>query len=335
MEPLALDTGSLSHEEPVALDPAALERLSRQMNRSASGKIDPQHFVEVCEDVISGSRTFDFDKFEYNGPTSDREVIFNLGAYKTGSTSFDAAVQQLGMRACKTGWGDLGPGGDISFQLDGLKAFNDCPVSGGTKGCVPVPVVQIFQRAIANCAAVGDAPWPYLYPVLMRAFPKAKFVYTRQKSCSDWLYHVTGLYEAGLSGGPLLPCWYGRNLGSRPKDWMQRCVETERTLVLTAQHLNRSLLVLHANGKHANLNMQLVANFLEKNLSKVMAYPHVQTPARHGPMDKLPPADVHDPNFDLWSGNWNGGVPKGQFSRKPHYLKEDQLPPGRPKVTPS
>ena len=279
--------------------------------------IDPQHFVEVCQAVVKGSRSHDFDTFEYNGPTSDREVIFNLGAYKTGSTSFDAAAEQLGMRACKTGWGDLGPGGDISFQIDGLKWFNDCPVPNGKEACTPAPSIEIFHRAIANCGAVGDAPWPYLYPTLMRAFPKAKFVYTRQKTCSDWIYHVTGLYEAGLSGGPLLPCWYGMDLSSKPHDWLARCIETERTIVLTAQKLKRPLLVLHATGEHTNLDMEVVAKFLGKNASK-SAYPHVQTPAAHAALDKLPPADVFDPNFDLWSGHWNGGVPEGDFSRKAH-----------------
>ena len=46
---------------------------------------------------MQGSHTHDFDTFEYNGPTSDREVVFNLGAYKSGSTSFDAAAQMLGL----------------------------------------------------------------------------------------------------------------------------------------------------------------------------------------------------------------------------------------------
>ena len=303
------------------------ERMAGKERLKAAGKIDPKHFLDVCESVVQGSRTHDFDTFEYNGPVSDREVVFNLGAYKTGSTSFDAAAAQLGMRSCKTGWGDLGAGGDISFQIDGLKWFNDCPVRNGTSGkeCTPNAAVEIFQRAIANCAVVGDAPWPYLYPTLMRAFPKAKFVYTRQKTCSDWIYHVTGLYEAGLSGGPLLPCWYGGDLSSKPHDasWLERCVETERTIVLTAQKLNLPLLVLHAGGEHTNLNMDQVAKFLGKELNefpKVKGYPHVATPAAHNVHDQLPAADVFDPNFDLWHG-WNGGVPVGDFSRKAHSSK--------------
>ena len=298
------------------------ERLAGKQRLKTMGKIDPQHFLDVCQKVVQGSRTHDFDTFEYNGPVSDREVVFNLGAYKTGSTSFDAATQQLGMRACKTGWGDLGAGGDISFQIDGLKWFNDCPVRNDSSGkeCTVNAAVDIFQRAIANCDVVGDAPWPYLYPTLMRAFPKAKFVYTRQKSCSDWIYHVTGLYEAGLSGGPLLPCWYGGDLSSKPHDasWLERCVETERTIVLTAQKFNLPLLVLHASGEHANLNMTEVAKFLGKEVGpKAKNYPHVATPAAHNVHDQLPAADVFDPNFDLWHG-WNGGVPVGDFSRKAH-----------------
>lgn len=303
------------------------ERLAGKERLKAAGKIDPQHFLDVCEKVVQGSRTHDFDTFEYNGPVSDREVVFNLGAYKTGSTSFDAAASQLGLRACKTGWGDLGPGGDISFQIDGLKWFNDCPVRNGSWGkeCTPNAQVEIFQRAIANCQVVGDAPWPYLYPTLMRAFPKAKFVYTRQKTCSDWIYHVTGLYEAGLSGGPLLPCWYGGDLSSKPHDasWLERCVETERTIVLTAQKFNLPLLVLHAGGEHANLEMEVVAKFLGKEMGPNVGkkYPHVPTPAAHNMHDQLPAADVFDPNFDLWHDSWNGGVPVGDFSRKAHSSK--------------
>ena len=85
---------------------------------------------------MQGSHTHDFDTFEYNGPTSDREVVFNLGAYKSGSTSFDAAAQMLGLRSCKTGWGEVGPGGGVSFDINGVAAFDKCPVPG-PDGCTP------------------------------------------------------------------------------------------------------------------------------------------------------------------------------------------------------
>ena len=47
-----------------------------------------------------------------------------------------------------------------------------------------------------------DAPWLFLFPTLMRAFPKAKFILTRQPSCEDWVYHVRGLWQ-WMDG---LPC---------------------------------------------------------------------------------------------------------------------------------
>jgi hypothetical protein len=173
--------------------------------------------------------------------------------------------------------------------------------------------------AIEQCATVGDAPWIFLAPVLMRAFPKAKFVYTRQKTCHDWVYHVSGLINAGYGGGPLEPCYYGGHDPSPPSEWYDRCVEVERTIVLTAQKFKVPLLVLHSSGEHFNLKMPVVAKFLGRAGHDAAKgdYPHVGTPAKHGPGDKLPPPDAFDQNFDLWSGNWNGGVPKGVFSRAP------------------
>ena len=297
----------------------SLERLAIEVNRSAPVKLDASDFAEVCRAVNHGSHTHDFD-YEYSGPTSDREVVFNLGAYKSGSTSFDAAAQQLGMRACKTGWGEVGPGGGVSFDINGIAAFTKCPVPS-PDGCTPGPPnIDVFHRAIEQCGVVGDAPWAYLTPVLMRAFPKAKFVYTRQKTCHDWVYHVTGLVQAGYCGGALLPCFYAGHNPSPPGEWYDRCVEVERTIVLAAQKFKRPLLVLHASGKHFNLNMPLVAKFLGKpnHHAAKSAYPHVQTPNVHGPNQKPPPTDAFDPNFDLWSGNWNGGVPEGVFSRASH-----------------
>ena len=311
-----------------ALEPAdvedylkALERLAHGANRSAPvTHLDAAHFTESCRTVVRGSHTHDFDTFEYNGPTSDREVVFNLGAYKSGSTSFEAAAQMLGLRSCKTGWGEVGAGGEVSFDLGGVAAFAQCPVPG-PKGCTPkrVPNVDIFNRAIEQCATVGDAPWIFLAPVLMRAFPKAKFVYTRQKTCHDWVYHVSGLINAGYGGGPLEPCYYGGHDPSPPSEWYDRCVEVERTIVLTAQKFKVPLLVLHSSGEHFNLKMPVVAKFLGRAGHDAAKgdYPHVGTPAKHGPGDKLPPPDAFDQNFDLWSGNWNGGVPEGVFSRAP------------------
>ena len=99
-EPVKEQTGAdrvaarrAEHEKMKAQREAeAAERLAGKERLKAAGKIDPKHFVEVCQQVVQGSRTHDFDSFEYNGPVSDREVVFNLGAYKTGSTSFDAAA---------------------------------------------------------------------------------------------------------------------------------------------------------------------------------------------------------------------------------------------------
>ena len=305
---------------PLPLD----KQLARQFNRSAQTELiyAPERFAKVCPDVVRGSHFHDYDTFEYNGPTDDREIVFNLGAYKTGSTSFDAAAQKLGMRACKTGWGEVGPGGGISFSLDASYDFTQCPVPGDGKanGC-DGRSTGIFHKAINQCAVVGDAPWPYLFPTLMRAFPKAKFVYTRQKSCRDWIYHVTGLVNAGYCGGPLLPCFYNETIGSRPDVWYDRCVEVERTIVLTAQMLKRPLLVLHAAGDNFNLNMEVVAKFLGKAYPQPnwqnTDYPHSPTPSVHCAECKPPPADVFDPNFDLWSDRWNGGVPEGDFTRMP------------------
>ena len=80
-------------------------------------------------------------------------------------------------------------------------------------------------------------------------------------------------------------------------------------------------LVLHAAGDNFNLNMEVVAKFLGKAYPQPnwqnTDYPHSPTPSVHCAECKPPPADVFDPNFDLWSDRWNGGVPEGDFTRMP------------------
>ena len=108
---------------------------------------------------------------------------------------------------------------------------------------------------------------------------------------------------------PTFGCRYG---ASSPQGWYERCVETERAIVLTAQKLKMELLVLHATGPHSHNNMQKLAKFLGKRVSADAEYPHVWTPTEHRG-EKEPPADEPDPNEDLW-GDWNGGVPTGSFT---------------------
>ena len=117
-----------------------------------------------------------------------------------------------------------------------------------------------------------------------------------------------------------LPCRYDGGKGATgqrgPDFWHDRCVETERAIVLTAQKLGLPLLVLHATGAREGGKMEALAKFLGKELPQrpeggAMQFPHVKTPSAHWEKNDVPPpADELDPNEDLW-GDWSGGVPTG------------------------
>jgi hypothetical protein len=154
----------------------------------------------------------------------------------------------------------------------------------------------------------------------MRAFPNAKFILSRQKTCKDWVYHVKGLWNAGSGQSTSSTCWYDGGKGATgqrgPDFWHDRCVETERAIVLTAQKLGLPLLVLHATGAREGGKMEALAKFLGKELPQrreggAMQFPHVKTPSAHWEKNDVPPpADELDPNEDLW-GDWSGAVPTG------------------------
>ena len=270
----------------------------------------------ACTSILEGTRlingtlerTFDGDV----GETSDREVIFNLGSYKTGSTSLNEALGLLGYRACKTAWGELG-GQYASFDMTSIAAFKASPL----KGDLPL------HKAVQKCDALGDAPWLFLFPTLMQKFPKAKFILTRQPTCEDWVYHVRGLWQwmgwlgkeqnwttalgkkNGLAG-ELNKCWYGSWAPSPDEQstrlWHDRCVETERAIVRTAKVLNRSLLVLPSTWsdreKWAALN-----GFLGTDSAALECgqpdYPYHSTGELHNPDEAVPEKPV-DVNAHLW-----------------------------------
>jgi hypothetical protein len=85
----------------------------------------------ACDELLPGSREDDYGTVQglVNGATSDRELVFNLGGYKTGSSSVNDAMKKLGLHTCKTAWGDAGGGSD-SFRLESIASFLANPVEG-------------------------------------------------------------------------------------------------------------------------------------------------------------------------------------------------------------
>jgi hypothetical protein len=300
---------------PVYTDATQMEKLFNKTHRAPMQKLRSLSTKE-CAHLKYGSTYDTYDVESYSGPKSDHPAIFNLGSYKSGSTSVDAAVEKMHRRACKVGWGDLGDeGAAIAFKADAALAYKRCPIwDDNNENCGPN--VAPIRRAPTQCTVVGDAPWMWVWPKVLRAYPKAKIILSRQKTCADWVYHMQGLWNAGIGGGNAQECWYD---GPTPQQWYNRCVETERTIVLTAQMLKMPLLVLHATGARSSGNMQKLAKFLGIKVSSTANYPHVHTPSKHKG-EKEPPADAHDPNGDLWGG-WNGGVPFGDFPRRPPSLQ--------------
>jgi len=306
-------------------DPREMEKHMRAVDPRLNASLvkgntkDPVGFKKWCEEEFkTGSRVTDYASFKYDGPTSNRSVVFNLGSYKTGSTSVDVAVKKMGMKSCKVGWnGDAGS--RAAFDGGNIRDYQKCAINTPDAQC-PGRGADPVRNAQFACDVVGDAPWPFTWPTAMRAFPNAKFILSRQKTCKDWVYHVKGLWNAGSGQSTSSTCWYDGGKGATgqrgPDFWHDRCVETERAIVLTAQKLGLPLLVLHATGAREGGKMEALAKFLGKELPQrpeggAMGFPHVKTPSAHWEkLDVPPPADELDPNEDLW-GDWSGGVPTG------------------------
>ena len=364
-------------DDAIYTDPRKMEKHMRAVDPRLNASLvkeetkDPIAFQKWCEEEFkAGSRVTDYANFKYDGPTSNRTVVFNLGSYKTGSTSVDVAVKKMRMKSCKVGWG--GRAGSVAaFDGGAIHEYQKCPVSTPGEEC-PGPGASPVRDAQFECDVLGDAPWPFAWPTAMRAFPNAKFILSRQKTCKDWVYHVRGLWNAGSGHSTSSTCWcvflpprHGRtrlpspSLVSptspptppppttttpppfnfqptriRPRTyvcapcrydspgpkyrgpdfWHDRCVETERAIVMTAQKLKLPLLVLHATGPRSEGKMQALSKFLGKEVDPAMPYPHVKTPSAHWEKtDKPPPEDELDPNEDLW-GDWSGGVPTGSHT---------------------
>jgi hypothetical protein len=313
--------------DAIYTDPREMEKHMRAVDPRLNASLvkgntkDPAAFKKWCEEEFkTGSRVTDYSKFEYDGPTSNRSVVFNLGSYKTGSTSVDVAVKKLGMKSCKVGWNGAA-GSKAAFDGNHIHEYQKCAVNTPDAKC-PGREADPVRDAQFTCDVLGDAPWPFAWPTAMRAFPNAKFILSRQKTCKDWVYHVRGLWNAGSGQSTSATCWFDGGKGATgqrgPDYWHDRCVETERAIVLTAQKLGLPLLVLHATGPREGGKMEDLAKFLGKEVPKraaapdgVMQFPHVKTPSAHWEKsDVSPPEDELDPNEDLW-GDWNGGVPTG------------------------
>jgi hypothetical protein len=306
-------------------DPREMEKHMRAVDPRLNASLvrgnmkDPVGFKKWCEEEFkTGSRVTDYASFKYDGPTSNRSVVFNLGSYKTGSTSVDLAVKKMGMKSCKVGWnGDAGS--RAAFDGGNIRDYQKCPINTPDAQCLGRGADPV-RNAQFTCDVLGDAPWPFTWPTAMRAFPNAKFILSRQKTCKDWVYHVKGLWNAGSGQSTSSTCWYDGGKGATgqrgPDFWHDRCVETERAIVLTAQKLGLPLLVLHATGAREGGKMEALAKFLGKELPQrpeggAMQFPHVKTPSAHWEKNDVPPpADELDPNEDLW-GDWSGGVPTG------------------------
>jgi hypothetical protein len=306
-------------------DPREMEKHMRAVDPRLNASLvrgntkDPIGFKNWCEEEFkTGSRVTDYASFKYDGPTSNRSVVFNIGSYKTGSTSVDVAVKKMGMKSCKVGWnGDAGS--RAAFDGGNIRDYQKCAINTPDAKCLGRGADPVRNAQFA-CDVVGDAPWPFAWPTAMRAFPNAKFILSRQKTCKDWVYHVKGLWNAGSGQSTSSTCWYDGGKGATgqrgPDFWYDRCVETERAIVLTAQKLGLPLLVLHATGAREGGKMEALAKFLGKELPQrpeggAMQFPHVKTPSAHWEKNDVPPpADELDPNEDLW-GDWSGGVPTG------------------------
>ena len=225
-------------------DPREMEKHMRAVDPRLNASLvrgntkDPVGFKKWCEEEFkTGSRVTDYASFKYDGPTSNRSVVFNLGSYKTGSTSVDLAVKKMGMKSCKVGWnGDAGS--RAAFDGGNIRDYQKCPINTPDAQCLGRGADPV-RNAQFTCDVLGDAPWPFTWPTAMRAFPNAKFILSRQKTCKDWAFHVRGLWNAGSGQSTSSTGWYDGGKGAtgqRGQDyWHHRCVASDRAIVMTAR----------------------------------------------------------------------------------------------------
>ena len=185
----------------------SLEDIRKLFNKTMmSAPQDGGFPASSCKSLTYGSTLATWDKMEYQGPQDNTSIIFNIGSYKTGSTSADAAARQLGLKSCKIGWGEAGGNAGVAFSATGTLAYKACPVWDDSNSRCEHSI-DIFRGATHTCQMLGDAPWPFAWPTAMRAYPQAKFILSRQKTCADWVFHVQGLWNAGYGRGDQTTCW--------------------------------------------------------------------------------------------------------------------------------
>ena len=220
--PRLLELKDLPELDPIYTDPKMMERhlqkVDPRFNNSLAtemGLLKPT-FEEWCDEFKDGSRVTDFDSFTYDGPVSNQTVYFNLGSFKTGSTSVQAAAKQLGFNGCKLGWES---GGKAAFDGAAIAPYQKCPIATEESPCDDERRTDVdrLRNAPFRCQVLGDAPWPFAWPTVMRAFPKAKFILSRQKTCADWVYHVNGLWNGGYGRSSSATCWCGSAVHAPPR----------------------------------------------------------------------------------------------------------------------
>jgi hypothetical protein len=244
----------------------------------------------ACEEILEGSRYRDYDKMEDARRTSEKRIIFNLGSIKSGGSSINNALSRLGVKACKTSWEHTTGEVQRPISLEDIAAFKANPVKGDTP----------LHRAIDECDSLNDVPWTYLYPTLLRAFHRAKFILTRQPSCTHWSWSAKGLWQAQeWDVRHMNQCWYGYPFPNKTSVWHRRCVETERTLVSTAKKYHRNMLVLPTTMSDAG-KWHALGKFLNLNVSGRGHFPYVHTPTKHDKYDKPPPLETKDENAALF-----------------------------------
>ena len=119
---------------------------------------DPVAFKHWCEEFKTGSRVTDYASFKYDGPISNRSVVFNLGSYKTGSTSVDVAVKKLGMKSCKVGWNGAA-GRKAAFDGGSITEYQKCPINTLEAQC-PGRDADPVRDAQFGCCLLYTSPSP-------------------------------------------------------------------------------------------------------------------------------------------------------------------------------
>ena len=279
-----------------------------------------------------------------SGASTRSDLVFVVGGFKTGTTSLIRALKHSGLTpACKPAWFSNGPAMyDASWSLAAVAEFIASPLAHNTslgqlihgkhscRSLADAPWQYLFptlMRSVPNARFIltrrrNCTDWvkqtarllhnQYVGRPDCRSSDSREQCAARQRERAKRVSEINA--DAPLASAhklSLQSCFYGLGCGAdhplrrTAALWQQRCVEHERSALLTAKALGVSLLVLDVDLPDAE-KAQRLQRFLAP---QVTHYPRASTRVRNGFSaawldDVLFETQVQDRSTRTGTGSW-------------------------------